>query len=112
MTLRTARIEVYMKTGTASLSTRGAIVKLPDQEMVTRSVTTRLTGGTVVVLEVGAYYMYQFNVAGDGKFTLAARPDGEGFDLEREDFDGTGAKEGPHSGRSFAFKVAGNRIAD
>lgn len=101
-----------MKTGTAGLSTRGAIVRLPDHQTVTGNVTTRLTGGTVVVLEVGAYYLYQFNVAGDGKFTLAARPDGDGFDLEREEFDGTFVKEGPHSARTFAFKVAGNRLAD
>lgn len=101
-----------MKTGTASLSTRGAIVRLPEGQMVTGSVTTRLTGGTVVVLEVGAHYMYQFNVAGDGKFTLAARPDGAGGDLGREEFDGAGVKEGPHSARSFAFRVAENRIAD
>ena len=101
-----------MKTGTAGLSTRGAIVRMRDQHTVTGSVTTRLTGGTVVVLEIGAYYMYQFNVAGDGKFTLAARPDGERLDLEHAEFDGAGAKEGPHSARSFAFKVAGNRLAD
>jgi hypothetical protein len=107
MTSRTARFELYMKAGTVGLSTRGAIVRMKDGRPVTSAVSTRLTGGTVVELELDTYYMYQFNVSGDGKFTLAVRLDGGKIDLERDDFDSGGAKEGPHSERSFPFKVQG-----
>jgi hypothetical protein len=104
---RSARFELYMKAGTVGLSTRGAIVRMKDGRPVTSAVTTRLTGGTVVELELDTYYMYEFNVSGDGKFTLAVRADGGKIDLERDDFDSGGAKEGPHSERSFPFKVQG-----
>jgi len=93
-----------MKAGPVGLSTRGAVVSLPWQETLATSVTTRLTGGTVVELEVDASYVYEFNVAGDGGFTLAIRGDGEQDDLGQQRFDAA-TKEGPHSARSFAFRV-------
>lgn len=105
MTTR-ARIELYMKTGPIGLSTRGAIVRARDGSTVTSNVMTRLTGGTVVELDVDDDYTYEFNVVGEGRFSLAVRPDGSTIqDLERAEFDGAGAIAGPHRGRSFTFKV-------
>jgi hypothetical protein len=102
---RTARIEVYMKNGTVNLSTKGAIVRMKDHMLVQDNVVTRLTGGTVIELPVDGYYIYQFNIAGEGKFTLAARIDAVMSELEHTSFDSGLAKQGAHSERSFAFKV-------
>jgi hypothetical protein len=77
-----------------------------DLSAVAGNIVTRLTGGSVAELEVGGYYTYEFNVAGEGRFTLAARPDGAtSDDLESREFDSGDVRRGRHSERSFSFKV-------
>jgi hypothetical protein len=86
-------------------SISGAVVRLQDLRETNARVITRLTGGSVVELDPGVFYVYQFNVAGEGKFVLAARRDGGAEDLDTREFDSTDAKQGAHSSRSFLFKV-------
>jgi len=99
------RIEVYMKLGAVGLSTNGAVVHVEDLKTVAGNVATRLTGGSVLELAVDSYYLYQFNIVGNGRFTLAVRQDGGSVDLESRDFESDDARRGAHGERSLAFKV-------
>ena len=105
MLRHTARIEIYMKSGAAGVCTSGAVVRADDFRVAQAGVATRLTGGSVLDLEPDNFYVYQFNIAGDGRFTLAARMDGGEVDLETTAFDSGEAKLGGHGSRSFPFKV-------
>ena len=100
-----ARIEIYMKAGTVGLSTNGAIVRVADLATVRINVVTRLTGGSVVDLDANASYVYQFNVAGEGRFALAVRRDGSDTDVVTRAFDASDAKQRAHADRSFPFHV-------
>lgn len=105
MLRRNARIEIYMKSGAAGVCTSGAVVRADDFRVAQSGVATRLTGGSVLDLESDVFYVYQFNIAGDGRFTLAARMDGSEADLESTAYDSGDAKLGGHGSRSFPFKV-------
>ena len=87
------------------MCTTGAVVRADDFRLAQAGVATRLTGGSVLDLESDAFYVYQFNIAGDGRFTLAARMDGSEADLSSTAYDSGDAKLGGHGSRSFPFRV-------